>query len=333
MRRLPRLAVFVCTIGLLALAACDLRTSRTATDGKLEVASTVSPITNLVDNVGGDRIALTGLVPEGVNSHTYEPAPTDARVLGRARLFFANGLHLEEPLMKLAEANLDEQAEIVKLGDITVSEGERIYDFSFPREAGNPNPHVWTNPIYAKKFVQEIAERLSQTDASNKSYFSRNAEQTIALIDELDAALRQASSTIPPERRKLLTYHDSFPYFAREYGWKVIGAIQPTDFSEPSPRDVAQLIDQIRSEDVKAIFGSEVFPSAVLEQISKETGAAYVDDLRDDDLPGDPGDAEHSYLSLMRFDYVTIIEALGGDPRGLDTLDVTNLRASDARYH
>ena len=331
MRRLSRLAVAVSATGTLFLACAG--TSPTATGGRLEVAATVSPITNLVDNVGGDRIALTGLVPEGVNSHTYEPAPTDARVLGRARLFFANGLHLEEPLMKLAEANVDDEAEIVKLGDITVAEGELIFDFSFPRETGNPNPHVWTNPIYAREFVEEIAQKLSETDESNKSYFSRNAEQLIARIDELDLALREATSTIPPERRKLLTYHDSFPYFAREYGWKVIGAIQPSDFSEPSPRDVAQLIEQIRSEEVGAIFGSEVFPSDVLEQISKETGATYVDDLRDDDLPGDPGDPEHSYLALMRFDYVTIIEALGGDAQRLESLDVANLRKSDARYH
>jgi ABC-type Zn uptake system ZnuABC Zn-binding protein ZnuA len=332
MRRLSRLTVIVWATGLLALGACAGAPSR-ATGGKLEVASTVSPITNLVDNVGGNRIVLTGLVPEGVNSHTYEPAPSDARVLGGARLFFANGLHLEEPLIKLAEANLDDKAEIIRLGDLTVPSEERIFDFSFPREAGNPNPHLWTNPLYAREFIEKIEEKLSQADAPNKDYYSRNADQLIARIDDLDAALREASATVSPEKRKLLTYHDSFPYFAREYGWTVIGAIQPSDFSEPSSRDVAQLIDQIKKESVSAIFGSEVFPSAVLERISSETRAKYVDDLRDDDLPGDPGDAEHSYLGLMRFDYITIIEALGGDAGSLKTLDVANLHRSDARYH
>ena len=121
------------------------------------------------------------------------------------------------------------------------------------------------------------------------------------------------TETVPPENRKLLTYHDSFPYFAREYGWSVIGAIQPSDFAEPTAQEVAGLIDQVRAEQVPAIFGSEVFPSPVLEQIADETGAEYIDDLRDDDLPGDNGDAEHSYLGLMVFDFRTFMGALGGD--------------------
>ena len=112
-----------------------------------------------------------------------------------------------------------------------------------------------------------------------------------------------ATATVPEEDRKLLTYHDSFPYFAREYGWEVVGAIQPSDFAEPTPQEVAGLIDQIRAEHLPAIFGSEVFPSPVLEQIAAETGATYVDDLRDDDLPGEAGDPDHSYLGLMVFDF------------------------------
>ncbi|HXF36487.1 MAG TPA: metal ABC transporter substrate-binding protein, partial [Actinomycetota bacterium] len=125
--------------------------------------------------------------------------------------------------------------------------------------------------------------------------------------------------------RKLLTYHDSFPYFAREYGWEIIGAIQPSDFSEPTPQEVARLIDQIRRAGVPAIFGSEVFPSPVLEQIARETGARYVDDLRDDDLPGEPGEPDHSYLGLMVFDYRTFMGALGGDASAFDRLDVRNV--------
>ena len=118
------------------------------------------------------------------------------------------------------------------------------------------------------------------------------------------AAVREATDTVPPENRKLLTYHDSFPYFAREYGWDVIGAIQPSDFAEPTAQDVANLIDQVRSEQVPAIFGSEYLPSPeVLEQIAAETGAEYVNDLRDDDLPGENGDPDHSYVGLMVFDF------------------------------
>jgi ABC-type Zn uptake system ZnuABC Zn-binding protein ZnuA len=112
----------------------------------------------------------------------------------------------------------------------------------------------------------------------------------------------------------------------------VVGAIQPSDFAEPPPQDVARLIDQIREEDLPAIFGSEVFPSPVLEQIAAETGATYVDDLRDDDLPGEPGDPDHTYLGLMVFDFRTIVEALGGDASSLDTVDTGNVAGGDADY-
>ncbi len=110
----------------------------------------------------------------------------------------------------------------------------------------------------------------------------------------------------------------------------VIGAIQPSDFAEPSARDVAEMITQIRAEQVPAIFGSEVFPSSVLEQIARETGTQYVDDLRDDDLPGAPGDAEHSYLGLMAENLRTMARSLGGDPSLMDDLDVANIPGDDA---
>jgi ABC-type Zn uptake system ZnuABC Zn-binding protein ZnuA len=109
----------------------------------------------------------------------------------------------------------------------------------------------------------------------------------------------------------------------------VIGAIQPSDFAEPTAQDVAGLIDQIREAEVPAIFGSEVFPSPVLEQIASETGAEYIDDLRDDDLPGENGDPDHSYLGLMVFDFRTFMGALGGDPSAFDEIDVTNLQPGD----
>ena len=105
---------------------------------------------------------------------------------------------------------------------------------------------------------------------------------------------------------------------------QVIGAIQPADFSEPSAQEVASLIDQINAQHVPAIFGSEVFPSPVLEQIAQETGAKYEDSLRDDDLPGDPGQPEHSYVGLMLYDVRTMVTDLGGDPSALDAVQFTN---------
>lgn len=293
--------------------------------GGLQVVTTVSPITNIVQNVGGDRVQVTGIVPEGQNSHTFEPAPTDARVMAEADVVFVNGLNLELPTMELGEANVREGVEIVELGNETIAPDEYIYDFSFPEEEGDPNPHLWTNPPYALRYAEIVRDRLIDLDPEGREAYERNFEAFAQRLDELDRLAREVTETVPEENRKLLTYHDSFPYFAREHGWEIIGAIQPSDFADPTPREVADLIEQVRDEGVPAIFGSEVFPSPVLERIADETGARYVADLRDDDLPGSHGDPEHSYLGLMVFDYTTFMGALGGDPSAFEDLDVSNV--------
>jgi ABC-type Zn uptake system ZnuABC Zn-binding protein ZnuA len=133
-----------------------------------------------------------------------------------------------------------------------------------------------------------------------------------------------AAQTIPEKNRKLLTYHDSFAYFAPRYGFTVVGAIQPADFAEPSAQDVAQLIDQLKAEQVPAIFGSEVYPSRVLQQIGRETGVRYVDTLRDDDMPGAPDAPEHTYYGMLREDVQSMTEALGGNPALLDPFEPSN---------
>jgi ABC-type Zn uptake system ZnuABC Zn-binding protein ZnuA len=292
---------------------------------RIRVVTTVSPITNIVQNVGGDRIEVTGIVPEGTNSHTFEPAPSDAREMAEAQVVFMNGLHLEEPTRELAEANIGPDVPLVELGDRTITSDEYIFDFSFPEEEGDPNPHLWTNPTYAKRYAEIVKDVLSALDPAGSGYYRDNYEAFAARIDELDGMVRQVTETVPASNRKLLTYHDSFPYFAREYGWQIIGAIQPSDFSDPTAGEVADLIEQVRTEQVPAIFGSEVFPSPVLEQIAAETGVEYVDDLRDDDLPGEQGDRDHSYLGLMVFDYRTFMGALGGDVTPYEGFDVANL--------
>ncbi len=297
------------------------------------MVTTVSPITNIAQNVGGDRVEINGVVPEGENSHEFEPAPSDARLMAEADIVFINGLHLEEPTLELAEANVRDGVKIVKLGDATITPAEYIYDFSFPREAGDPNPHLWTHPLYAKRYAEIIRDELTVVDPDGAATFRANYDKFATRIDALDKAIRTATATVPAANRKLLTYHDSFPYFAREYGWSIIGAIQPSDFSEPSPREVADLIEQIRREKVPAIFGSEVFPSPVLESIARETGAKYVDELRDDDLPGSAGEPAHSYLGLMVFDYRTFMGALGGDVAAFEGFDVGNVAGEgSAKY-
>ncbi len=304
-----------------------------ATSGrKLSVVTTVAPLTSIVANVAGDLATVRGVVPEGTNSHTFEPPPSAAKVLSQADVVFLNGLQLEEPTRELAVDTGRKGAETVELGDRTITPGEYLYDFSFPEEAGRPNPHLWTNPPMAKQFAFVAAETLAARDPANAEGYRANYDRFAVRVDELDRAMISATATLARERRKLLTYHDAYAYFARHYDWTVVGAIQVSNFEEPTPREVADLITQVRREGVPAVFGSEVFPSPVLEQIGREAGVRYVDVLRDDDLPGEPGGPDHSWLGLMRFDFVTMVEALGGDATALRAVNVEDTAPSRAEY-
>jgi ABC-type Zn uptake system ZnuABC Zn-binding protein ZnuA len=255
-----------------------------------------------------------------------------AEVLSQADVIFINGLALEEPTKDLAEKNLKKGATIVEIGTEILPRSEWIYDFSFPKEEGKPNPHLWTDPTFAKKYAEVIRRELAAKDKANAAAYQRNYDAFSAMIDEFDHAMRTSFATLPSEKRKLLTYHDAYAYFAKTYDWQVIGAIQVQSFEDPSPKEVAALIDQVKAAKVPAIFGSEVFPSPVLAQIGKEAGVKYVDVLRDDDLPGQPDDPQHSWVGLMRFDYVTMVEALGGDASALKAFVARNVSPDKADY-
>ena len=339
-----RVSLFIVIMSLLLFTACSTAagpsdrsdtesgtadSAEPANQDLVTVVTTVSPITNIVYNIGGKYINLTGIVPEGVNSHTFEPAPSDAQLLAAADIIFINGLNLEEPTLRLAEANLHESAEIVLLGEQTIAPEEYVYDFSFPIEVGSPNPHLWTNPFHALTYAGIVLDKLAERDPDHADAYNANYELFADRITVLDQAIKATIASIPPENRRLLTYHDSWAYFAPLYGVTIIGAIQPSDFAEPSARDIGELITQIRAEKVPAIFGSEVFPSPILEQIAKESGANYVDDLRDDDLPGEPGDGNHSYIGLMAENIRTMAAALGGDPSLMESVDTTNIPGAD----
>jgi ABC-type Zn uptake system ZnuABC Zn-binding protein ZnuA len=315
----------------------------------LRIVATVAPITDLVAWVGGDRVEATSLVPPGADSHTYEPRPGDVRTLSDADAYLGIGLDLNPGALALAEENLDDDR-VIRLGERFLDDDALVFDHSHDdghshgddghshdedgghshdedgghshddadggQEPG-PNPHVWTGLGQAATLLDGIATTLSELDPDGEETYTANAADARAELEELDAQIRDAAATIPSEQRTLVVYHDAWSYFAEDYGLEMVTAVQPSDFSEPSAGDVRDIIDLLREEDVPAVFGSEVFPSDVLDAISEETGATYVGDLADDVLPGEPGDEEHSYLGLMRRNATLIVEGLGGDASGL----------------
>ena len=323
----PSRAAFSALLALCVMlaAACA---SQSDDDSRLRVVTTVAPLRSIVENVAGERALVVGLVPEGVNSHTYDPPPSAAADIARADLIVLNGLNLELPALELAEANRADDAPILLLGDAALPPEEYVYDFSFPRSEGNPNPHLWTAPHLAAVYAELVRDALIALDPDGAPAYRRNSDRFTARLDQLDQAIARATATIPPERRKLLTYHDSFPYFAPRYGLEVIGAVQPSDFSEPAPAEVAALIAQLRETSVPAIFGSEVFPSEVLETIAREAGVVQVSTLSDDDLPGQRGDPENTLIAMLVENVRTIVAELGGDPSALNGFDVRDVWAA-----
>ncbi len=149
-------------------------------------------------------------------------------------------------------------------GTNVLPESEWIYDFSFPKNEGKPNPHLWTDPTFAIKYAEEIRKELTKADPDGAASYQANYDVFNRQATALSDALKSDQASLAADERELLTYHDAYAYFARTYGWTVIGAIQPENFEDPTPREIAELIDQVREAKVAAIFGSEVFPSKAL---------------------------------------------------------------------
>ncbi|MGH9963466.1 MAG: metal ABC transporter substrate-binding protein [Nitrososphaeraceae archaeon] len=298
---------------------------------KLNVVTSVSPITNIVKNVAGEKIELSGLVPEGVNSHTFELVPSDVVKVNDADLVIIDGLGLETNVENVVDEayNTKPNLQILKLGDNTITPDQYIFDFSFPKETGDPNPHLWLNVAYAMKFANLTRDKLMDIDPANADYYGENTDRYITKLNDLDQGIMHAVQSVPEQNRKLLTYHDSWAYFAPRYGMVVIGAVQPSDFGQPTPREVAKLIDQIKAENVPAIFGSEVFPIEVVDQIAKEANVKIVSTLSDDDLPGDAGEPQNSYIGMMLENMKNMLVPLGGNVSALSNVSPEDTYSSN----
>jgi manganese/iron transport system substrate-binding protein len=178
---------------VLVLAGCSssgTEQAASAEGDRVLVATTVSPITSIVSRVGGDCVDVRGIVPEGTNSHTFEPAPSVATLLSDADIVFINGLKLEDPTLEMAQANMRDDAQLVELGTVALPESEYIYDFSFPKEEGKPNPHLWTDPTFAIEYAQIVKDVLTERDPACAETFQANYDSFEAQVNTLAEAIR-----------------------------------------------------------------------------------------------------------------------------------------------
>lgn len=306
------------------LAACgNVSNADLAGRSRPVVVSTTAPLVDLVRKVAGERAVVSAQVPPGENGHTYQPRPSDVRVLAQADLFIDNGLSLNLALQDFAKTNLPTTAKLVFVGERAVPQEELI---GVPKGChqghchGSANAHLLPDVRYAAGYVGVIAEALVSVDGPGAEVYRANARRLQSLLARLDNAIATATATIPEANRKLVVYHDAWQYFARRYGLRVVGAVPAATFAEPSAGKVRAMIEQIKRAGVPAFFGSEAFPGDVLAAIEEATGARHVADLSDDELPGQTGEPVHSYGGMMLVNAQLLVEALGGDASALEAV-------------
>lgn len=278
-------------------------------EAPLPVVASFSILGDLVSQVGGERVAVTTLVGPGGDAHVYEPTPADARTLGSAALLVTNGLGFEGWIDRLVTASGFSGPHVVAAADVT----PRHADPEHPAGHGDDiDPHAWQNPANVALYVAQIRDGLIAADPAGAADYRARADDYLAALDALDAEIRGAIAAIPPARRKVVTSHDAFGYFAQAYGLDFLAPVGVNTEAEASAADVAALIRQIRSEDIPAVFVENISDPRLLAQIRRETGAQPGGTLYSDALSPPDGPAA-TYVDLMRHNLRTLVAALVPD--------------------
>jgi zinc/manganese transport system substrate-binding protein/manganese/iron transport system substrate-binding protein len=290
------LVLAACSAGATSGQRASDTPNRTAT---VRVVTTTTVFADIVGNVGGDRVEVASIVPPGVGPEDYEPKPEDARKLADAQLIVSNGVGLDDFLERLISSGASDGADRLVLGDgiptITVD--------------GEPNPHFWLDPTLVKRYyLPAIVDRLSAVDPGGRQTFEGNAARYAAELDSLDSDLKAEIATVPEANRKLVTFHDAFPYFARHFGFELIGVVLANVGQEPTASELAALVEKVKAAHVKAVFSEAQFSPRLSQTLAQEAGInEVVTTLYNDALGPAPAD---TYLGLMRWNVDRIVEAL-----------------------
>ncbi len=295
---------------ILGCLAALIASAPAAAQGPIKVVASFSILADLVRNVGGDRVEVTALVGPAGDAHVYEPSPADSRRIADAGLVVVNGLGFEGWLDRLVRAAGSKAPVAVASTGVRPRAGEddetRLHD-----DRAAVDPHAWQSVANVKRYVANIREALVKVDPAGKETYAANAGAYLAGLDALEQEITTTLAKIPADRRRVITSHDAFGYFADAYAIEFLAPEGLSTDAEPSARTVARIIRRIESERIKALFLENVVDPRLLELIARETGARIGGTLYSDALTGPDGPAP-TYLDMMRQNLRALAAALGG---------------------
>ena len=271
---------------------------------KVNAIATISIIGDVVKNVAGDAVNLVVLVGPNGDAHEYEPVPADSVNISKAGIIFENGLHLEHWLDKLYSASGSKAKRIVV--------SQRVSPRVFEDNLQETDPHAWQDVANVILYTQNVRDALDAIDPSNRALYDANAQIYIQKLQALDAWVKEQVAKIPADKRKLVTNHDALGYFARRYGFKIIGAVIPsatTEAADPSARQTADLLNIIKANGVHAIFSENMANPKLAETLSKEAGVEVGPELYTDAL-GPVGSEGETYLKMIHYNVSIFVEYL-----------------------
>ena len=293
----------------LSAAAC-VSGSRRVDDGRVHAVATIGMIADIVGEVGGDRVTVQGLMGPGVDPHLYKARAGDVRKLANADIVFYNGLHLEAAMGEVLE-EMDAWAPTVAVTDRI----DRSRLHAPPEFAGNYDPHVWFDVTMWMSAVEVVRDALIGIDPAGEPAYRSNAERYLEELDALDGWVRKRVAELPAEKRVLITAHDAFGYFGREYGFEVRGLQGISTASEAGTADVQRLADFIAARRIPAVFVETSISQRTIEAVQAAVGSrgfeVVIGGSLYSDAMGDAGTPEGTYVGMVRHNVGTLVDALG----------------------
>lgn len=291
---------------LAPLALAALCSASFAAD-KIPVTASFSILGDLVQVVGGDRVAVTNLVGPDQDAHVFEPKPADAKTILASQLVVTNGLGFEPWANKLTKAAGYKGATVVASQGVKPRHLEEEKGHNHGHE--ETDPHAWQNPNNVKQYVRNIATGLAKVDPAGASTYQANAEAYVKELQALDTWAQAQFAAIPAAKRKVITSHDAFGYFADHYQIRFLAPQGLSTETEPSAKQVAQLIRQIQREKIKAVFVENMANPKLIAQLSKDAGVTLGADLYADALSG-PGKPGANYLQMARYNVEQLVRGM-----------------------